>query len=70
MLNTWNISSLGTLPPACMISHRRGVFQADVSMTASHVSGRMRGTLSSRPPPVMCAAPLSMPGGSFAIVGP
>ena len=35
-----HLFAFGTAPPSCRISHRRGVFQAVVSMTASQVPGQ------------------------------
>lgn len=46
-----------------------GTFQDLVSITASVVCGRTRGRLSSKPPPVMCARPFTIPAGNFASSG-
>src|SRR5579883_2422173 len=54
MLNVRYISASGTLPARWMYWKSDGVCQVKRSKTAATPSGRWRGTLWIRPPPVMC----------------
>ena len=47
-----------TLPPLCSQSNTAGRGQASRCSSATTSAGRTRGTLSSSPPPVICAIPL------------
>ena len=69
MLNTWYISSVEIPPPRWISRNIGGTFHEDVSTRASQVVGRTRGKLSTKPPPVICAAPLIRPGGIEAMRG-
>ena len=58
MLNTLYISSESTRPASCISLKMGGASHADSSNRAPSPSGRIRGTFSGSPPPVMCAMPL------------
>ena len=58
-LNTRSISASATLPCSWSQAKSGGAVQLPRSMRARELSGRTRGTFSTRPPPVMCARPLT-----------
>ena len=65
-LNVRSISISATLPACCSAGNTSGHCQASRSMSAASGRRNMRGTFSTRPPPVMWAIPRTSPAANAA----